>query len=69
MITKIIVSETKEEHETKMNEFFNSIWKPEKVIIIHKIVKANRGGLSFLTYIHYSYDKEYDKEAINNVKN
>jgi hypothetical protein len=56
MITKIIVSENKEEHESKMNDFFNTIKQPRKVMFFHKIIKANKGGLSFLTYIHYSYE-------------
>lgn len=54
METKIVISKDKFEHETNCNDFFRKIGEPDKLMIFHKIVRANRGGFTFLSFIHYT---------------
>lgn len=53
MKTKMILSNTKEEHEDKLNRFFETIGTTKKLLVFHKLVKATKNNISYLTYIHY----------------
>lgn len=55
--TKIVASKDREEHEKKLNDFFEKAGKINKPIMVHKIIRSKGSNMSFLTYIHYEVIK------------
>lgn len=53
MKTKVFMCRNSNELEERLDNFFKSIGETTKLMIFHKIVKASKGGITFLTYIHY----------------
>jgi len=54
MKSRIIISKDNKEHESNMDSFLTKIGETDKLMIFHKIVRASKGGFTFLSFVHYT---------------